>query len=277
MDRVESHSRLKQALELSMVERVGASFEDPAVVENYLYRPSYPVGVYEKLLSIAPGRNCLLDLGCGPGKISRQLSEHFHEVVAVDPSRSMIDLARRLERGNASNIRWVVGLAEDYDGAGHHSPDLIVAAASIHWMDHNRLFPRLKSLASDAHQVAIVSGDTPFQPPWAEDWKSFLAKWVPIATGGKFDHDGKQEKRSEYKSFLDVDGTEFFLSKPMTQNVDDFIRCQHSRDTFAPSHLGETLPRFDIELRELLTPYAEDQSLRFSVGSEVVWGTIKPD
>lgn len=257
-----------------MVERIGASFEDVLVVENYIYRPPYPTGVYDKLLSIAPNRNCLLDLGCGPGKISRPLSRYFKDVIAVDPSQSMIDLAQTLEDGQSANIRWVVGLAEDYDGTDN-SLDLIVAAASIHWMEHRRLFPRLKSFASAAHRVAIVSGDTPFKPAWTADWKLFLAKWVPIVTGKEFDHDRKQEMRSEYRSYLDLEGAEFFISEPIKQSVGDFIRCQHSRDTFAPSHLGDKLHQFDAELREILTPHAEDLMLQFSVSSEVVWGTIK--
>jgi hypothetical protein len=36
-----------------MIERSGASFEDISVVENYIYRPPYPDGIYDKLLSIA--------------------------------------------------------------------------------------------------------------------------------------------------------------------------------------------------------------------------------
>lgn len=257
-----------------MVERIGASFEDVSVVENYIYRPPYPAGLYNKLLSIASHHGCLLDLGCGPGKIGRPLSRHFKNVVAIDPSQAMIDLAHTMEDGQAANIEWIVGLAEDYEGSGK-SFDLIVAAASIHWMEHHLLFPRLKSFSSAAHKIAIVSGDTPFSPPWAADWQVFLAKWVPLATGKEFDHDRKQEVQSEYRSYLNVEGTELFISKPITQSVSDFIRCQHSRDTFAPSRLGEQLQRFDAELREILTPHAEEMMLQFPVGSEVVWGTIK--
>lgn len=257
-----------------MVERSGASFEDVSVVENYIYRPPYPASVYSKLRSIAPQHNCLLDLGCGPGKISRPLSLHFRNVIAIDPSQAMINLAHTMEDGRAANIEWIVGLAEDYENSGNCF-DLIVAAAIIHWMDHNRLFPRLKSLASTNYKIAIVSGDTPFKPAWTADWELFFAKWVPLATGKEFDHDRKQEIRSEYQSYLHVEGAEFFISDPITQSVSDVIRCQHSRDTFAPSRLGDQLLQFDAELKEIPMPYADGLMLQFSVGSQVVWGTIK--
>ncbi|MDZ7925969.1 MAG: class I SAM-dependent methyltransferase [Agrobacterium sp.] len=257
-----------------MVERIGASFSDPSVVENYTFRPPYPPEVYNKLLAICSHHNCLLDLGCGPGKISRPLSRYFKNIIAIDPSEAMIDLAHTMEGGRSTNIQWIAGLAEDYEGSDN-SLDLIVAAASIHWMEHYRLFPRLKSFASASHKIAIVEGDTPFKPAWAADWKLFLAKWVPIVTGKEFDHDRKQEMRSQYQSYLNLEGTEFFISEPIKQDVGDFIRCQHSRDTFAPSRLGDDLRRFDAELLEILSPHADDLMLQFSVGSEVVWGTIK--
>lgn len=186
----------------------------------------------------------------------------------------MIDLARTMEDGQSPNIRWMVGLGEDFEGSDDKI-DLIVAASSIHWMDHRRLFPRLKCFASAAHKVGVVSGDTPFKPAWNADWQLFLAKWVPLVTGKNFDHDRKQETRSEFQSYLNIEGTEFFISEPITQSVSDFVRCQHSRDTFAPSRLGDQRRRFDAELQEILTPYADDWMLQFSVGSEVVWGTIK--
>ena len=255
-------------------ERAGASFEDADVVSNYPYRPPYPEAIYETLLAIAPKRNCLLDIGCGPGKISRPLSRHFEKVIAVDPSRHMIELGRRMEEGCAKNIQWIEGFAEDLEISDH--PDLTVAAASIHWMDHSRLFPRLKAYAAPDHKVAVISGDAPFQPAWEADWQSFLGKWVPTITGEAFDPIGKQESWSAYKAFLDIEGSESFLSAPSEQSIEDFIRCQHSRDTFASSRLAGRMNAFDGELRDMLAPYTSSGRLSFIVKTKLVWGSIKP-
>lgn len=252
--------------------RAGASFEDANVVSNYPYRPPYPEAIYEKLLAIAPKRSCLLDIGCGPGKISRQLSRHFEKVIAVDPSRHMIELGQSLEEGRARNLHWIVGFAEDVDIPDR--PDLIVAAASIHWMDHKRLFARLKTYAAADHRVAVISGDAPFQPAWEADWQSFLTRWVPAITGEAFDPIGKREDWSAYKAFLDIEGSGHFHSAPFEQSVEDFIRCQHSRDTFAPSRLAGRMSEFDGELGEMLAPYAREGRLSFIVRTKLVWGSI---
>lgn len=258
----------------NMQERAGITFEDADVVENYVYRPPYPEAIYERLLAIAPKHDCVLDIGCGPGKISRPLARHFGKVIAVDPSRHMITLGQSLENGRAHNLHWIVGLAENTDIVDR--PDLIVAAASIHWMDHKRLFPRLQTYAAAEHRVAVISGDAPYQPAWENDWRSFLIKWVPVITGEAFDPVAKDESWSSYKAFLDIEGTEHVLSAPFQQSVGDFIRCQHSRDTFAPSRLIGRMDVFDAELGEMLAPYAREGKLNFTVRTKLVWGAIKP-
>jgi len=42
------------------------------------------------------GRGVALDFGCGAGRLSRALAQHFEQVIGVDVSASMIDTARRL-------------------------------------------------------------------------------------------------------------------------------------------------------------------------------------
>ncbi|MGO6899043.1 hypothetical protein [Rhizobium ruizarguesonis] len=125
--------------------------------------------------------------------------------------------------------------------------------------------------------MAVISGDDPFEPPWQSDWHSFLGKWVPEVTGQPFDHDKRSEGMRSYQSYLNLHGSEHFVSeRPFEQNVEDFVSCQHSRDTFAPSKLGDRIARFDAELSELLRSYSNDDRLSFVVCTRIVWGEIKP-
>ncbi len=258
--------------------RQGQSFEDKEVAACYAYRPDYPTEVFDKLVSISPRITSILDLGCGTGKIARGISESFISVTAVDASAAMLASAAPLPGGNANNITWVHGLAESAELPGQPF-DLIVAAASIHWMDHEFLFPRLKSVSSTDHVFAVVEGDGAFQPPWQEAWDDFLAYWIHELKGEKYEplkpNSDHARFMTRYRDWLDIEGEAVFDSAPFSQSIGDFIKCQHSRDTFAAAKLGNNMKAFDEDLRKLLTPYSTDDSITYTIQTRVEWGVIK--
>ncbi|MCZ6640163.1 MAG: class I SAM-dependent methyltransferase, partial [Gammaproteobacteria bacterium] len=58
------------------------------------------------------------------------------------------------------------------------------------------------------------------------------------------------------------------------QKLVDFVTCQHSRATWTRIQLGNPLAaEFDAELTELLTPFAHEGQLEFSLQTNLVWGT----
>lgn len=257
-----------------MGNHIGASFEEREVVDNYIYRPPYPMAIFQKLLELTPGHDAMLDIGSGPGKMSRPMTRFFRTVTAVDPSSNMIALGQSLPEGRAPNLLWINSVAEEASLADAQF-DLTVAAASIHWMDHQRLFPKLAKHAKPGHVFAVISGDTPDDPPWAGEWTKFLAKWVPKLTGAPFDPVAKHETWQSYRHYLDIGGSENFVSAPFSQSVEDFIRCQHSRDTFTPSRLGELKTEFDAELSDILRSHAVNGELTFRIRTRLTWGRIK--
>ena len=91
----------------------GASFKAAEVAEHYRHRPEYAPLVYQRLSTLAMDNTHLLDLGCGTGKIARNLSGVFQQVSAVDPSASMLKVARDMHRGATDNITWIEGFVED--------------------------------------------------------------------------------------------------------------------------------------------------------------------
>lgn len=256
-----------------MNDRPGSSFEQGEVVDLYVYRPPYPDAVFAKLLELAPRRDAVLDIGCGPGKVSRPLTRSFASVVAIDPSQKMIALGQSLPDGQALNLTWINSLAEDAPLDGRRF-DLTIAAASIHWMDCDRLFRKLRSHAAPGHVFAVISGDDAFEPPWDAEWKRFLGRWVPEVTGVAFNSERQQAIWGDYRRYLDLGGSQYFTA-PVEQSVADFIKCQHSRDTWAYSKLGSRTAAFDAELAEILDGHATNGRLSYTVRTLVTWGSIR--
>ena len=63
---------------------------------------------------------------------------------------------------------------------------------------------------------------------------------------------------------------------PFEQSVEDYIECLHSRASYCREVLGEdVVRRFDSDLAKLLSRFARDGRVRFSVQSRMEWG--RPD
>ena len=258
--------------------RLGQSVEDADVAENYRFRPEYPVDVYEKLVALSPSATNALDLGCGTGKIARGLSQSFESVTAIDASASMLRVATELQDEGTSNIRWVQGLAESTDLVGGPF-DLVVAAASIHWMDQEVVFPRLLDVVSSNHLFAVIEGDGAYDPPWQQDWDDFLKYWIFELKREQYEpqsgNSAHHKFMTRYRQHVNIAGDRWVMSGTINQKLSDFILCQHSRDTFAPSKLGARIRQFDAELESILRPFAVEDLLSYRVRTSMTWGTIR--
>lgn len=67
----------------------------------------------EFYLSLAgESRKCVLDLGCGTGLICDALAAKGHDVTGVDPSMTMLEVAR--QKPNGSKVEWIHSTAQDF-------------------------------------------------------------------------------------------------------------------------------------------------------------------
>ena len=143
----------------------GARFASHRMAANYRFRPDYSSEVYYVLAGLLRSQpRSLLDAGCGSGKIVRGLVDQIDRADAVDPSEEMLRLARSLRAGGDPKIRWVSARIEDAELSPPYG--LIVAAASIHWMELDRVLPRFKESLAPGAFLAVLDGDSPIDPPW---------------------------------------------------------------------------------------------------------------
>jgi SAM-dependent methyltransferase len=247
---------------------LGRVFTDVEVAALYRYRASYPREVFEILEHLVVEPRHVLDAGAGTGALARDLAPLVARVDAVDPSAAMIAAGRALPGGDDQRITWIQGRGED---AALSPPyGLIVAGASLHWMDPRVVLPRFRDALAPGARVAIVHND--FVPPHA------------MATGAALDvirrysplKQSPPEYPAQVKSLVDrglfvLEGERFTTPVPFEQSIDDVLNSLHSTSTLSRVTLGDRLASFDRDMRAALAPFGKGP-LRSDVVAYVAWG-----
>jgi SAM-dependent methyltransferase len=125
-----------------------------------------PKGILRWLLTQLPAHaGRALDAGCGAGRYTQVLAKHFDEVVGIDISEPLIDLARRQRSGaNVAYLATDMMSFADADGF-----DLVFSSTTLHHLaDLNAALLHLRGLVR-AGGVAILIDNVasrPTPPRW---------------------------------------------------------------------------------------------------------------
>ena len=249
-------------------------FRDEAVAEAYVHYPPYSAGVLDLLVSlIGAGPRVVLDIRCGTGELARPLATLVDHVDAVDQSTAMIELGRAREGGDLPNIKWVCQSAEEFPYANARY-GLIVAGASIHWMDWHTVLPKMATSLSAGGYLAIVSGHE-IAAPWAEALNGLLARY---STNRDFGPHGAIDEL-ERRRLFSVVGRKRTSPQEHDLTIDDYVELLHARNGFSRQRMAlEAAAEFDAAVRELVTPFPRDNTVRIAMTSTITWGhPLNPD
>ena len=98
-----------------------------------VYRPRYPVALYDWLLTVSPGAQLAWDVGTGNGQVAHGLVTRFARVVATDPSAEQLSRAVPHPRIKFIETKYASGLAAA-------SVQLITVGQAIHWFELDAFF-----------------------------------------------------------------------------------------------------------------------------------------
>ena len=242
----------------------GNAFDDADVARCYAHRPPYASAMYARLLGLVPRKDQLVDLGCGPGKVTENLAPHFKHALALDPAKAMIDEAKRQHPKSA--ITWLHAGAED--AALPDRIDLVTAGTSVHWMNHAVLFPKL---AERTGLLAVMYVAAQPVPQREEAHRTVLTDWL-ARIDQVYDPVNFPKRVLNYEPWLDKQGHETFTA-PFSQTVEGYIEAMHSSATFSRARMGPDLSEeFARDLRAALAPHTQNGLLTFKTVSTLVWG-----
>lgn len=198
----------------------------------------------------------VVDLGCGPGNLTRLLSARWPEaeVIGVDSSPAMV------ERARAEGVSAELGDVRDWAG----SADVVVSNATLQWVpDHLELLP---ALAASARQVFAFQVPANFDEP-SHVLREELAAEAPYAafTQGlprSFSHDPAAYLRALDGYDVDAWSTTYLHVLPGEDAVFDWI----SGTSLLPTRAA--LPA------DLFEQFAEELKRRLRAAYPATGGTV---
>ena len=119
-----------------------------AAAQRYdAHRPHYPDALIDDLLA-SDVRTCL-DVGAGTGIASKQFADRGVEVLAVEPDERMATVLR------AKLIPTEIATFEQWNPDGRKF-DLVVFAASYHWVDPAVALPKVAGVLAEGGRLALL-------------------------------------------------------------------------------------------------------------------------
>jgi SAM-dependent methyltransferase len=131
---------------------------------------------FYRALADEVGARSVVDLGCGTGLLTRSLVAPGRTVTGVDPSRTMIDHARR--QPGAGAVTWIHGDAAAIAPTGTVDLALCTGNAIMH-IGPDALPSVFRALAAALRPGGILSFDS--RHPAYREWE----QWTPAATYGE--------------------------------------------------------------------------------------------
>jgi ubiquinone/menaquinone biosynthesis C-methylase UbiE len=116
----------------------------------------------DRIFRFVTAESCVLDIGCGTGGFTLQLSHRCAHVTGIDISQKQIQVAKkRLERNDITNVDFLHADASDLSGLTNRTYDCAIFSFVIHEMSHEKRLDVLNSVAKVASQLVILDYNTP--------------------------------------------------------------------------------------------------------------------
>jgi len=122
-------------------------------------RPSFPAEAVRWLVGKEPAT--VLELGAGTGKLTAVLAELGHDVHATEPDPAMLKVLRR----HLPDVPTSESGAEEIP-LPDRSVDVVVAAQSFHWFDHEVALPEIARVLRPGGFVALTWNTRDERIPW---------------------------------------------------------------------------------------------------------------
>jgi SAM-dependent methyltransferase len=231
------------------------------------------------------GTGRLLDLGCGPGVLARQLAPGFATVVGLDAEEAMLDEARAATAGAGDRFSWVQAYAEDLPALGLGAFQAVSLGQSFHWMDREVVARHVRDALIPCGAMVLVHHDRPSfdtpqglptPPPAPPIPHDEIWALVDSRLGPRNPAFAAPEPYADLLLRMGFTRVQRLL---LPGRTDLLVTSDHVIDTYlstsfaAPDRFGDALPEFRAEVTALLRRHSpDDRFLEWPGDTEVILG-----
>jgi ubiquinone/menaquinone biosynthesis C-methylase UbiE len=137
-------------------------------------RPGYPAEAATWL--VGGEARVVLELGAGTGKLTAQLVALGHDVHATDPDPEMLKVLSR----HLPDVRVSEASAEAIP-LPDRSVDVVVAAQSFHWFDHDVAMPEIARVLKPGGHLAVAWNVRNARIPWVRKLGNIIGSQEQLA------------------------------------------------------------------------------------------------
>src|SRR5687768_12217300 len=144
-------------------------FYDPRLVA--VYDTVNPIAEYEAFyldLASKLSASSVIDIGCGTGMLTCELARRGHRLIGVEPSKAMLEVARR--RACGEQVKWIEG---DALHAGELRADLAIMTGHVaqFFLDDEGWHSTLVAIRSALRRGGRIAFESrnPLVQPWADE------------------------------------------------------------------------------------------------------------
>ena len=244
-----------------------AQFGDEEVAAAYRHRPPYPPETFAILESLLGSRpRAVLELGAGTGDLTIGLMPLIDRLIAVEPSRPMLDRGRRRTAAAQDRVEWLAVAAEDYAFDDRYTA--VVAAEAFHWLDWRRVLPRIASSLIDSGHLILVERALGARLPWEPDLRALIRTYSTNRDYVPYDTVTELESRG----LVVLGGRAETETVVHRQKVDHYVESFHSRNGFSRARLSpERAREFDDQLTTLVRRSCPDDIVLVPVRARISW------
>lgn len=243
------------------------------------YRPPYPRALLDDLVHRAAGRDVLVDLACGPGRIALDLAGAFTQVHANDIEPEMIATGKaEAARRGIGNVAWSIGPAEacafsdasvdliTIGEAFHRVDQAVVVRNALRWLKPGGAFATLGP-------EGFLHGAAPWRKALAEVARRWIARvhpsGVPEGRPGNDLGPGMSERVLRRAGFRDVEQRRF--SEPCDWTFAELLGYLRSTSVCSERRLGTEFAALAEELACVLGAgerrvFHEDLRYSYTIG-----------